>query len=177
MILRGYEFPFSSLNANDAERMQAASQKSQDRARAEGGRYTPKGDGYPAWLRFQCSVFMEYLDDVLGAGASEKLGLDGSDYGECIKVAQEFQKAMAAEKDVAAAQLPSMQQSVPQNREQRRAQQKKKQHPPQPVQFPAQEPSAAAMVNRVDKQARQKELMRELMREFLKEHSAELYDA
>lgn len=161
MILRGYEFPFSSLNANDAERMQAASQKSQDRARAEGGRYTPKGDGYPAWLRFQCSVFMEYLDDVLGAGASEKLGLDGSDYGECIKVAQEFQKAMAAEKDVAAAQLPSLQQSVPQNREQRRNQ--KKHHPNTPIALSApQQQPAVAMVSRVDAQTRRAQLLREL---------------
>ncbi len=151
MNLRGYDFPFSSLNANDAERMQAATQKSQARARAEGGRYTPKGDGYPAWLRFQCSVFMEYLDDILGAGASEKLGLDGSNYGECIKVAQEFQQAMAAEKDIAVAQLPSAQQSVPQNREQRRKE--KKHRPNPPIALPASQ-TAAAMVARVDKQAR-----------------------
>lgn len=159
MNLRGYDFPFSSLNANDAERMQAATQKSQARARAEGGRYTPKGDSYPAWLRFQCSVFMEYLDDILGAGASEKLGLDGSDYGECIKVAQEFQKAMAAEKDIAVAQLPSAQQSVPQNREQRRKE--KKHRPNPPIALPAPQ-TAAAMVTRVDKQARREQLLREL---------------
>ncbi len=161
MNLRGYVFQFSSLNANDAERMQAATQKMQARVRAEGGRYVPKGDGYPAWLRFQCSVFMEYLDDILGAGASEKLGLDGSDYGECIKLAQEFQAAMAAEKDVAAAQLASAPQNLPQNREQRRKQKKHQPNPPIALPLP-QPPAAAAMVARVDKQTRREQLLREL---------------
>ncbi len=82
MIINGIEFDFSTLNANDVDRMLAAQTRQQERARTEGSRYTPESD-YPAWLRFQCRIFMDYLDEVLGEGASEKLGLDGSNFNAC----------------------------------------------------------------------------------------------
>lgn len=53
MIINGIEFDFSTLNANDVDRMLAAQTRQQERARTEGSRYTPEND-YPAWLRFQC---------------------------------------------------------------------------------------------------------------------------
>lgn len=98
MIIRGIDFNFSTLNANDVDRMLSAQKKQQERTKAEGSRYTPDGAGYPAFLRFQCSVFMDYLDEVLGAGACEKLGLDGSNFNECLAVSKDFAEAMAAEK-------------------------------------------------------------------------------
>lgn len=165
MIINGIEFDFSTLNANDVDRMLAAQTRQQERARTEGSRYTPESD-YPAWLRFQCRIFMDYLDEVLGEGASEKLGLDGSNFNACLTVSKAFAEAMAAEKasasalihpteeraQVSAAQVSAAQVSVaqvsaaqaipaPMNREQRRA--AVKAHPAV-VDFRAQEAAKAA---------------------------------
>ena len=160
MTINGIEFDFSTLNANDVDRMLAAQTRQQERARTEGSRYTPESD-YPAWLRFQCRIFMDYLDEVLGEGASEKLGLDGSNFNACLTVSKAFAKAMAAEKasasalihpaeeraQVSAAQVSAAQVSAaqaipaPMNREQRRA--AAKAHPAV-VDFRAQEAAKAA---------------------------------
>ena len=160
MIINGIEFDFSTLNANDVDRMLAAQTRQQERARTEGSRYTPEND-YPAWLRFQCRIFMDYLDEVLGEGASEKLGLDGSNFNACLTVSKAFAEAMAAEKasvsalihpaeeraQVSAAQVSAAQVSAaqaipaPMNREQRRA--AAKAHPAV-VDFRAQEAAKAA---------------------------------
>lgn len=130
MIINGIKFDFSTLNANDVDRMLAAQTRQQERARAEGSRYTPESD-YPAWLRFQCRIFMDYLDEVLGEGASEKLGLDGSNFNACLTVSKTFAEAMAAEKaSVSALIHPAEERAqvsaaqaipAPMNREQRRA--------------------------------------------------------
>ena len=160
MIINGIEFDFSTLNANDVDRMLAAQTRQQERARTEGSRYTPEND-YSAWLRFQCRSFMDYLDEVLGEGASEKLGLDGSNFNACLTVSKAFAEAMAAEKasasalihpteeraQVSAAQVSAAQVSAaqaipaPMNREQRRA--AAKAHPAV-VDFRAQEAAKAA---------------------------------
>lgn len=160
MIINGIEFDFSTLNANDVDRMLAAQTRQQERARTEGSRYTPESD-YPAWLRFQCRIFMDYLDEVLGEGASEKLGLDGSNFNACLTVSKAFAEAMAAEKasasalihpteeraqvseaQVSAAQVSAAQAiPAPMNREQRRA--AVKAHPAV-VDFRAQEAAKAA---------------------------------
>lgn len=161
MIINGIEFDFSTLNANDVDRMLAAQEKQQDRAKAESYHYTPEGTGYPAWLRFQCSIFMDYLDEVLGAGASEKLGLDGGNFNECLKVSKAFAEAMAAERaEVSAFVHPAAEEQAqasaaqalpaPMNREQRRA--IAKAHPAV-VDFRTQESAKAA---------RRKQLMAEL---------------
>lgn len=155
MIINGIEFDFSTLNANDVDRMLAAQTRQQERARTEGSRYTPEND-YSAWLRFQCRIFMDYLDEVLGEGASEKLGLDGSNFNACLTVSKAFAEAMAAEKasasalihpteeraQVSAAQVSAAQAiPSPMNREQRRA--AAKAHPAV-VDFRAQEAAKAA---------------------------------
>ena len=160
MIINGIDFDFSTLNANDVDRMLAAQTRQQERARTEGSRYTPEND-YPAWLRFQCRIFMDYLDEVLGEGASEKLGLDGSNFNACLTVSKAFAEAMAAEKasasalihpaeeraQVSVAQVSAAQVSAaqaipaPMNREQRRA--AAKAHPAV-VDFRAQEAAKAA---------------------------------
>lgn len=151
MVINGIEFDFSTLNANDAERMVSAKKRQQERARTEGGRYTPEGDGYPDWLRFQCRIFMDFLDETLGEGASAKLGLDGSDLTDCMEVSQAFADAMAAEKAALSDRLhfaPAQAQApVPANREQRRA--AAKQHHQPVVDFQAREaaPAPAVRVN------------------------------
>ena len=135
MIINGIDFDFSTLNANDVDRMLAAQTRQQKRARTEGSRYTPENN-YPAWLRFQCRIFMDYLDEVLGEGASEKLGLDGNNFNACLTVSKAFAEAMAAEKaSVSALIHPAEERAqasaaqaipVPMNREQRRAVAKQK---------------------------------------------------
>ena len=150
MIINGIDFDFSTLNANDVDRMLAAQTRQQERARTEGSRYTPESD-YPAWLRFQCRIFMDYLDEVLGEGASEKLGLDGNNFNACLTVSKAFAKAMAAEKASASALIHPAEERAqvsavqaipaPMNREQRRA--AAKAHPAV-VDFRAQEEAKAA---------------------------------
>ena len=150
MIINGIEFDFSTLNANDVDRMLAAQTRQQERARTEGSRYTPEND-YPAWLRFQCRIFMDYLDEVLGEGASEKLGLDGNNFNACLTVSKAFAEAMAAEKASASALIHPAEERAqvsaaqaipaPMNREQRRA--AAKAHPAV-VDFRAQEAAKAA---------------------------------
>ena len=150
MIINGIEFDFSTLNANDVDRMLAAQTRQQERARTEGSRYTPEND-YSAWLRFQCRIFMDYLDEVLGEGASEKLGLDRNNFNACLTVSKAFAKAMATEKASVNALLhpveedvhASATQAIPvsMNREQRRA--AVKAHPAV-VDFRAQEAAKAA---------------------------------
>lgn len=139
MTINGIEFEFSTLNANDVERMVSAQKRQQERAKAESGRYTPDGEDYPAWLRFQCRIFMDYLDEVLGEGAAAKLGLDGGNFNACMEVSQAFADAMAAEKAALSDRLhfAPAQAQAPANREQRRA--AAKQHHQPVVDFQARE--------------------------------------
>lgn len=149
MLICGQEFKFSALNADDLDRMELAQQHLTEASAVEAQRPKNKmGD----FVRGQCRLVMDYLDELLGAGASQRLGLTGSDFGACQAVVTEIKEAITAEQ----AQLPK---AAPQNREQRRAQKgKKHQHA---VAFqPA--PAAAKMVARVDKQVRRQQLLREL---------------
>lgn len=148
MVINGIEFDFSTLNANDVERMVSAQKRQQERAKAESGRYTPDGEGYPDWLRFQCRIFMDYLDEVLGEGAAARLGLDGSNFNACMEISQAFADAMAAEKAALSDRLhfvtAQAQTPVPANREQRRA--AAKQHHQPVVDFQAREAAQAPAV-------------------------------
>lgn len=166
MIILDQEFNFSTLNATDVDRMLAATEKQKQRAAAEGGRYTPEGSGYPDWLRFQCRLFMDYLDEVLGEGASARLGLDGSNFNDCMKVSQSFAEAMAAEKqgvvdfvrpDLTPAQPTAAPIPAPMNREQRRA--AAKAHPVRPAAYPA---VSDFQKREADKADRRKQLLAEL---------------
>ncbi len=98
MIINGIEFDFSTLNANDVNRMLAAQDPAAGTCSDGGQPLHSRESDYPAWLRFQCRIFMDYLDEVLGEGASEKLGLDGSNFNACLTVSKVFAEAMAAEK-------------------------------------------------------------------------------
>lgn len=146
------EFAFSSLNANDIERLEQAKAKLEKAEEAERQRaqQTPNMS-YAEGIRGQCRIFMDYLDNVLGEGASEKLGLDGSNFNACLTVSKAFAEAMAAEKaSVSALIHPAEERAqvsaaqaipAPMNREQRRA--AVKAHPAM-VDFRAQEAAKAA---------------------------------
>lgn len=149
MIICNLEFEFSALNADDIDRMEAASKQQISRAKAEAKRLEQENASYSDILRSQCRVLMDYFDAVLGDGASQRLGLTGSDLGKCTQVATEFKAAIEAEKVTAQAAVTV--QPVQGNRAQRRAENKHKHKPS--VSYPAAQP---------DKAARRKQLLAEL---------------
>lgn len=118
MNICGQEFNFSALNANDLDRMDAAQQHMHAASDREKQR---QHAGMADLLRGQCRLVMGYLDEVLGAGASERLGLDGSDFGACTRVMNDFKGAILAEQATVRQAA-----AVPMNREQRRAAVKQK---------------------------------------------------
>ena len=142
MIICGQEFEFSALNANDLDRMDAAQQHMQTASDRESKRaHTGTAD----ILRGQCRLMMGYFDELLGEGTSERLGLDGSNFGACVRVTNAIKEAIAAEQ-ATVKQAAAM----PMNREQRRAaaKQQRQQKPvsrsegfhPQVASRPAQQP-------------------------------------
>lgn len=147
MIICNLEFEFSALNADDIDRMEAASKQQISRAKAEAKRLEQENDS--DILRSQCRVLMDYFDAVLGDGASQRLGLTGSDLGKCTQVATEFKAAIEAEKATAQAAITVP--PVQGNRAQRRAEHKHKHKPS--MGYPAAQP---------DKAERRKQLLAEL---------------
>ena len=147
MIICNLEFEFSALNADDIDRMEAASKQQISRAKAEAKRLEQENDS--DILRSQCRVLMDYFDAVLGDGASQRLGLTGSDLGKCTQVATEFKAAIDAEKATAQAAITVP--PVQGNRAQRRAEHKHKHKPS--MGYPAAQP---------DKAERRKQLLAEL---------------
>ena len=147
MIICNLEFEFTALNADDNDRMEAASKQQISRAKAEAKRLEQENDS--DILRSQCRVLMDYFDAVLGDGASQRLGLTGSDLGKCTQVATEFKAAIEAEKATAQAAITVP--PVQGNRAQRRAEHKHKHKPS--MGYPAAQP---------DKAERRKQLLAEL---------------
>ena len=147
MIICNLEFEFSALNADDIDRMEAASKQQISRAKAEAKRLEQENDS--DILRSQCRVLMDYFDAVLGDGASQRLGLTGSDLGKCTQVATEFKAAIEAEKATAQAAITVP--PVQGNSAQRRAEHKHKHKPS--MGYPAAQP---------DKAERRKQLLAEL---------------
>lgn len=147
MIICGQEFAFSALNANDVERMETAQKHQQEANAAEQERYTAENVSYPGILRSQCRMMMDYLDEVLGEGASERLHLDDGDFGAVLKVCESFKQAIAAEKAAINGQL-SASLKTPRNRAERRAAAPKATSgrvvPLSPVVLPTAQPEATA---------------------------------
>lgn len=123
MDICGQNFEFSALNANDVERVETAQRHMEAASDREKQR---QHTGMADILRGQCRLVMHYLDEVLGEGASERLGLDSNDFGACARVMQAFKDACTAEQEAVTQAA-----AVPMNREQRRA--AAKQHKQKPV--------------------------------------------
>lgn len=154
MVICGQNFDFSVLNANDLDRFDDAQEKMQARNAAQTERFHRGGIRLGDHVRAQARIAMDCIDEILGAGASDRLGLDENNMAPIYDVIEELGNAFAAEKQRYAAKP-----AQPMNREQRRAQAKKGKHKP-PVSYPA--PPAARMVERVDNAARRKQLLAEL---------------
>ena len=140
MIICGQDFEFSALNANDLERMEAA-QKHMRRASETETRRPKKG--YADALRGQCRLVMDYLDELLGDGASELLGLDGNDFGACTRVVEAFKQAIRAEQSAVQQAM-----AVPQNRAQRRAKAKHTQD----IEYPRSKPREVVLEDEEDEE-------------------------
>ena len=156
MVICGQEFNFSVLNANDMDRFEDANERMQQAGRAEEERFNRGGVRLGDHMRAQARLVMACIDEILGAGASARLGLDENNAAPIYDVLDAINEACMAEKQRYTSRIPKPQ---PMNREQRRAQAKKGKHKP-PVSYPA--PPAAQMVKRVDNAARRKQLLAEL---------------
>lgn len=154
MVICGQEFEFSVLNANDLDRFEDAQEKMQARSAEESEHFRHGGVRLGDHVRAQARIAMDCIDEILGAGASDRLGLNENYMAPIYDVIEELGNAFSAEKQRYAAKP-----AQPMNREQRRAQAKKNRHKP-PVSYPA--PPAAQMVERVDNSARRKQLLAEL---------------
>ena len=164
MLICGQEFEFSLMNANDLDRFEDANEQMQRRSAEETEHFHRGGVRLGDHARAQARIAMDCIDEILGAGASDRLGLNENYMAPIYDVIEELGNAFAAEKQRYAAKP-----SQPMNRKQRRAAAQAQQRPQtagrivsqQPVSFPAQ-PPAARMVERVDKAARRKALLAEL---------------
>lgn len=154
MFICGQEFNFSVLNANDMDRFEDANERMQQAGRAEEERFNRGGVRLGDHMRAQARLVMACIDEILGAGASTRLGLDENDAAPIYDVLDAINEACMAEKQRYTSRIPKPQ---PMNWEQRRAQKKAQQRTQtagrivnsQPVSFP--QPAAARMVERVDK--------------------------
>lgn len=154
MVICGQEFEFSLMNANDLDRFEDANERMQRRSAEEAEQFQSGGIRLGDHVRAQARIAMDCIDEILGAGASDRLGLDENNMAPIYDVIEELGNTFSAEKQRYAAKP-----AQPMNREQRRAAAKKNRHKP-PVSYPA--PPAAQMVERVDKAARRKQLLAEL---------------
>lgn len=154
MVICGQEFEFSLMNANDLDRFEDANERMQRRSAEEAEQFRRGGVRLGDHARAQARISMDCIDEILGAGASDRLGLNENYMAPIYDVIEELGNAFAAEKQRYAAKP-----AQPMKREQRRAQAKKNRHKP-PVSYPA--PPAAQMVERVDNAARRKQLLAEL---------------
>lgn len=130
MVICGQEFEFSLMNANDLDRFEDANERMQRRSAEEAEQFRRGGVRLGDHARAQARIAMDCIDEILGAGASARLGLNENYMAPIYDVIEELGNAFAAEKQRYAAKP-----SQPMNREQRRAQAKKNRHKP-PVSYP-----------------------------------------
>ena len=152
MLICGQEFDFSLMNANDLDRFEDANDRMQRKSAEEAEQFQRGGVRLGAHVRAQTRIAMECIDEILGEGASARLGLDENNMAPVYDVIEELGNAFAAEKQRYAAKL-----TQPLNREQRRAQAKQQRQQKPAVNYPA-----AQAVKYVDKTARRQQLLAEL---------------
>lgn len=98
MTIRNHKFSFSAFNADDIERVEQAQAKLQQASVQEAQRVQQEQCSYAERIRGQCRLIMAFLDEVLGEGAAQLLGLTGSNLADCRDVVEEIKAAIAAEK-------------------------------------------------------------------------------
>lgn len=122
MVICGQEFEFSLMNANDLDRFEDANERMQRRSAEDAEQFQRGGIRLGDHARAQARIAMDCIDEILGAGASDRLGLNENYMAPIYDVIEELGNAFAAEKQRYAAKP-----AQPMNREQRRAEQKARQ--------------------------------------------------
>ena len=122
MNICGQEFDFSLMNANDLDRFEDANERMQRRSAEESEQFQRGGVRLGDHARAQARIAMDCIDEILGAGASDRLGLNENYMAPIYDVIEELGNAFSAEKQRYAAKP-----AQPMNREQRRAEQKARQ--------------------------------------------------
>ena len=143
----GQEFEFSSLDANDLARSDQAGQRMQQAFAREQKRSLNQPGGSVDGIRASCRIFARYIDDVLGQGAAQRLGLNDHDLAKALLAVDEMVEAILRDQK----QLDPLLHKY-QGRGAKVAQ--------PPVSYPA--TPAAQLVRRVDKNARRQQLLAEL---------------
>ena len=126
MVICGQEFEFSLMNANDLDRFEDANERMQRRSAEESEQFRRGSIRLGDHARAQARIAMDCIDEILGAGSSDRLGLNENYMAPIYDVIEELGNAFSAEKQRYAAKP-----SQPMNREQRRAaaKQQRKQKP------------------------------------------------
>ena len=145
MVICGQKFDFSLMNANDLDRFEDANEWMQRRSAEEAEQFQRGGVRLGDHARAQARIAMDCIDEILGEGASDRLGLNENYMAPIYDVIEELGNAFSAEKQRYAAKP---------------AQPKKNRHKP-PVSYPA--PPAARMVERVDAQVSAKQKTEQLI--------------
>lgn len=173
MVICGQEFEFSLMNANDLDRFEVANERMQRRSTEESEQFRHGGVRLGDHARAQARIAMDCIDEILGAGASARLGLDENNMAPIYDVIEELGNAFSAEKQRYAAKP-----AQPMNREQRRAEQKARQrtrtagrivevskplHMAPMVTVHTKPADAARMVERVDAQVSAKQRTEQLI--------------
>ena len=107
MVICGQEFNFSVLNANDMDRFEDANERMQQAGRAEEERFNRGGVRLGDHMRAQARLVMACIDEILGAGASARLGLDENDAAPIYDVLDAINEACMAESSAIPAASPS----------------------------------------------------------------------
>lgn len=108
------------MNANDLDRFEDANKQMQRRSAEETEHFHRGGVRLGDHARAQARIAMDCIDEILGAGASDRLGLNENYMAPIYDVIEELGNAFAAEKQRYAAKPAQLM-----NREQRRAQAKR----------------------------------------------------
>lgn len=165
ITVQGKNFPFSSLNANDLDRFEAAFRAypgKMNAARQHAAQaHLSSGDS----LRAVCRVVLDLIDATLGAGASAQLGLNENTCDKALLCWKEMIDAVGVEQASFREmfQPPAAPVPAPQNRAQRRQQKKHKPHSrsegfhPDAIDFPKESPAL-----KDPKAERRAELLKEL---------------
>lgn len=116
MKVRGIEFEFNPLNASHLERMAQAQEAYMARDKEIRAADKPDLRSRIATVRAQCRNIVDFVDNMLGEGASAKLEMDPDDLGDCLSVLEDVTKSSMDTKRQA--------ESAAKNRAQRRAKKK-----------------------------------------------------
>lgn len=98
MNICGQKFDFSLMNANDLDRFEDANERMQRRSAEEAEQFQSGGIRLGDHVRAQARIAMDCIDEILDAGASDRLGLNENYMAPIYDVIEELGNAFAAEK-------------------------------------------------------------------------------